>query len=119
MMAHPDMVAGPGLSDTAIMQAAKGRIVVKGGAEGYYGMGVMPGAMGADSPGLGIAIKISDGDGRDRARPAVALEVLRQLGVLSEEELAELADFGPKKDILNWRKLVVGEMRPAFTLNKN
>jgi L-asparaginase II len=119
MMAHPDIVAGPDRSDTALMQAAKGRIVVKGGAEGYQGIGVMPGAMGEGSPSLGIAIKISDGDGRDRARPAVALETLRQLGALSEEELAELSDYGPKKDVLNWRKIVVGEMRPTFTLNKN
>jgi len=56
MLAHPDMVAGTRRLDTDVMRACQGRVVVKGGAEGYYCMGVLsspaPGA-----PGLGIAIR--------------------------------------------------------------
>jgi L-asparaginase II len=35
MPAHPDMVAGPGAFDTMLMLAGRGKILVKGGAEGY------------------------------------------------------------------------------------
>jgi L-asparaginase II len=124
MMAHPDMVGGPDRFDTRLMEVCNGRILVKGGAEGYLAMGIMPGVRGADSPGIGIALKISDGDPESRSRvdpnsrvrPAVALEILRQLGIISEKELEALAAFGPVKPVTNWRKLVVGEGRPAFTL---
>ncbi len=119
MMAHPDMVGGPERFDTDIMQVGAGRIVVKAGAEGYQGIGLLPGALGKDSPALGIALKVSDGDGYGRARPAITLEVLCQLGALSPQDLEKLSAYGPMRNILNWRKLVVGEMRPVFTLEKN
>jgi len=116
IMSHPQMVAGPERFDTLIMQVGKKRIVVKGGAEGYQGMALMPGAMGENSPALGIALKVSDGDGRGRARPAVCIEVLRQLGALSGDDLKALENFGPTGDVINRRVIVVGEKRPAFTL---
>jgi L-asparaginase II len=126
MMANPDMVGGPGRFDTRLMETAQGHILAKGGAEGYQILGIMPGAMGADSPGVGVAIKISDGDSdsrtrtdpNSRARPAVALEVLRQLKVITEKELVALQELGPVKPVTNWRKLVVGESRPAFHLKR-
>ncbi len=117
MTAHPEMVGGPGRFDTELMEAAKGRVIVKAGAEGYEGIGILPGAAGPGSPGMGVALKIADGDGYGRARAAVTLEVLRQLGVLSAEELDSLAQHGPARPVQNWRKLEVGEMRPVFTLN--
>src|SRR3990170_3057378 len=79
MTAHPNMVGGPGRFDTRLMEVARGRIVAKGGAEGYQGLGLMPDALAPGSPGLGIAIKISDGDLKGRARPAIAIETLTQL----------------------------------------
>ena len=117
MMAHPDMVGGPDEFDTTLMQIAGGRLVAKGGAEGFQGMALLPGALGPGSSGLGIAIKISDGDGYHRAKAAVALEILRQLGLFSAAELDSLQSFGPTRAVTNWRKLVVGEMRPVFDLN--
>ena len=119
MMAHPDMVGGPGRFDTLLMQTLKGRVVSKGGAEGYEGMGVLLGAIGPGSGALGIALKISDGDGYGRAVSAVSMEVLRQLGIFSPNELETLNSFGPKRALQNWRKLVVGEMRPVFDLHLN
>jgi len=117
MMAHPDMVGGPGRFDTLLMEVAKRRMVVKSGAEGYLGLAVLPGAMGDESPALGIAIKISDGDGRGRVRPAVCLEVLRQLGALSPDELDLLTEFGPTGEVRNRRgDLIVGKQSPTFTL---
>lgn len=119
MTAHPEMVGGPQRFDTELMQIGGGKVVVKAGAEGFEGIGILPGALGPDSGALGIAIKISDGDSSGRARGAVSLEVLRQLGLFSADELAPLSAFGPSKPIQNWRKLVVGEMRPTFHLTRN
>ena len=116
MTAHPDMVRGPGGFDTELMRRRPGLIVAKGGAEGYQGLGIAAGALGPASPALGIALKIADG--QPRAVHAVALEALRQLGVLSEVDLAALAEFGfsPREPQKNHRGLVVGEARPCFTL---
>jgi L-asparaginase II len=116
MLTHPDMVGGPESFDTLVMSATSGRIVSKGGAEGFLAMGVMPGALGSGSPALGIALKISDGDLLGRARYAVGLEALRQLGGITSEELNLLANFGPVYPLQNWAKIVVGEARPNFKL---
>ena len=116
MMSYPDMVAGPGKFDTRLMEVAKGKIISKGGAEGYQQVGILPGVLGPDSPGLGIALKISDGDARSRARPAVILEILRQLGAITESEMEELSEFGPKFPLKNWREIIVGEAYPTFKL---
>jgi L-asparaginase II len=128
MMANPGMVAGPGRFDTRLMEICPGRIIAKSGAEGYLLIGVMAGSLGAGSPGIGIALKVSDGDislrrangeAYTRVRPAVALEILHQMGYITPAELAALADeFGPIRPVTNWRKLVVGEIRPNFKLNK-
>ncbi len=128
MMANPVMVGGPGRFDTRLMEVCSGRIVAKSGAEGYLLMGIQAGALGAGSPGVGIALKVSDGDislrkangdTYTRVRPAVALEILRQIGYIDPKELEALADeFGPVKPVINWRKLVVGEIHPAFTLQR-
>ncbi|MBI3159554.1 MAG: asparaginase [Chloroflexi bacterium] len=118
MLAHPEMVSGPGTFDTDLMLAAGGRILTKGGAEGYQGVCLMPGALAPDSPALGIAIKISDGDRRGWARPAVTLAVLAELGALSEAGLLALAKYGPRREVTNWRGLVVGEARSCFTLER-
>jgi L-asparaginase II len=129
MMANPLMVGGPGRFDTRLMEVCSGKIIAKGGAEGYMLLGIMGGGLGAESPGVGIAFKISDGDlarqkpngeTYNRVRPAVALEILRQMGYISDKNLESLAaEFGPVKPVTNWRKLVVGETRPAFTLQRS
>jgi L-asparaginase II len=118
MMTNPDMVGGPGRFDTALMQAGNGRILSKGGAEGFQAVGLLPGVLGPDSPGIGIAIKISDGDPTDRARNGVALAILQALGALTEAQLKQMSAFGPQVQLENFRKLKVGVSRPAFVLNK-
>jgi len=116
MMAHPVMVAGPEKFDTDLMTVADGRVFCKGGAEGYQIIGVMPGVLGEASPGLGIGIKISDGDPNGRARTSVSLTILESLGVLTRVDLDALESYG-NVQVRNWRKLIVGEVRPAFTLD--
>jgi L-asparaginase II len=88
----------------------------------------MAGILGAGSPGIGIAIKIADGDlsirksngeSYNRARPAVALEILRQMEYIDQKELEALAiDFGPTKPVVNARRLVTGVARSVFTLQR-
>lgn len=116
MMTHPDMVAGPGRFDTVAMGLLGERMFSKGGAEGYQGMGLLPGALGPGSPALGISFKIADGDPADRARNVVAIEILRQFGLLTQAQIDEhLADKAARPNT-NWRQFNVGEIRTAFEL---
>jgi len=117
MLAHPDMVAGPERFDTDLMYTT-GRILAKSGAEGFQALGLPPGIIGPGSPAIGITLKIADGDARGWARPAVALEILRRLGAVTENELGILNHYGPVRPISNWRGLVVGEAGPGFDLQR-
>jgi len=117
MTAYPEMISGPGGFDTEVMRRRPGQLVSKGGAEGYQGLGIAAGALRPDSPALGVAFKIADGG--ERAKPVVALEVLRQLGLFNEADFDALAefDYGPRLTLHNWRGLAIGEARPVFTLD--
>ncbi len=125
MTTHPEMVSGYGEFDEQLMHVGAGKIVCKRGAEGYQLIGLLPGVPGPDSPGVGIAVKVSDGDAArmaldlthsPRVRPAVVVEILRQLGALSSEQEQALAPFGPAKAVKNHRGLVTGQSRPVFEL---
>jgi L-asparaginase II len=111
--AHPEMVGGTvERFDTELMRAAGGRLVSKVGAEGVYTAAVLP---CREWPrGLGVAFKIEDGEDR-RARPTVAVEVLRQLGVLRDDALEAVRPYS-SFHVRNHRGDLVGEIRPAFVL---
>ncbi len=114
MTAQPIMVAGPGRFDSVAMELGQGKFISKGGAEGYQVVGILPGAIAPGSPSIGIAIKIADGDRIGRAKPIVATEILRKLGLLSEEQIrTDLAQLAARP-VTNWRNLEVGQMRPVF-----
>jgi L-asparaginase II len=119
------MVSGYGEFDEELMKAGDGKIVCKRGAEGYQIVGLLAGVLGSDSLGLGIAVKVLDGDASrmgsglesvNRVRPAVVLQILRQLGALSSKQEQALAGFGPEKSITNHRGIVTGTSRPVFNL---
>lgn len=94
MMAAPEMVGGSReSSDTQLMKARRGALVIKGGAESLRGIGLLRGARGANSAPGGVAIKIEDGDPNARANRAVTVEALAQLGVLDGAALERLADL--------------------------
>ena len=116
MTSHPFHVAGPGRLDTRLMETAPGKIISKAGAEAFQSIGVFPNAIKPGSPGLGIALKIAGGDQGKRAVKAVTLEILRQLGVLTNQELQGLADLGPVQTSRNQAGFVTGEARPCFQL---
>ncbi len=110
MTKYPEMVSGEGRLDTDLMRAVSGRVVSKGGAEGYHGLGLVI----DHGPALGVAIKIGDGEGRRGGHPVV-IEVLRQLGLLDDEALAALKNYHTWK-VTNHRGLEVGEVRANFKL---
>ena len=115
MGAYPELVGGTRERfDTEVMRATGGRVVSKVGAEGVYTAGALPCAVWPQ--GLGLAFKIEDGEDR-RARPTVAIECLRQLGVLDEEALAALTPYA-SFPIHNHRGDKVGEIRPNFELER-
>lgn len=116
MSTHPDMIAGPGEFDTLLMTAGEGRLVSKGGAEGYQAIGLLPGALGPGSPGIGITTKISDGSARRLASDAFSLAILHKLGLDLPWET--LSPFGPALSLKNYRKLEVGTASPCFELTR-
>lgn len=113
MIAHPEMVGGSkDRLDTELIRAANGKLISKIGAEGVYTVGVLP--CNEWPRGLGLALKIEDGNDH-RARPPAVIEALRQLGALANPDLAALASYAPIP-ITNHRGERVGEARAAFTL---
>ncbi len=113
MLEAPEMVGGTRQRlDTDLMRALPGQIVSKVGAEGVQLLGLLP--CPRYPRGLGIAIKIEDGDTR-RARDPVVLETLRQLGLFESGIPDSLAAYA-RSQVTNHRKLPVGEVRPAFDL---
>jgi L-asparaginase II len=109
MMNYPELVGGTERLDTILMQAARGRFISKIGAEGVWLCGVLPSP--AWTKGLGIAMKIEDGDDK-RARAVASIEVLRQLGIFEREKLR---DYSPLP-IKNRRGDVVGRVEAKIIL---
>jgi L-asparaginase II len=113
---HPEMIAGTKRLDSALIRVAKQKIFAKTGAEGAYALAVAPNDR--YPRGLGIALKIADGDFSHRARNIVVTDLLRQLEllgsaeILGDEELSKLDDGR----ILNARSIDVGEIRPMIQL---
>lgn len=106
MTDYPEMVGGTGRFCTDFMKVAKGRLFGKLGAESVY-------LIGDKKLGIGIAIKIEDGS--YRALYPAALEILRQLNILTREQLEQLMPhYMPK--LKNARGEEVGEIIPSFEL---
>ena len=115
MLTHPEMVGGATDSlDTALIRVTEGRVLAKAGAEGVFTGAAFPCERWPH--GLAIALKIEDGDGARRARRPATLELLRQLGVLSDTELSALPEYRDNL-IYNRRGENVGHAQAAFSLN--
>jgi L-asparaginase II len=118
MMANPEMVGGRhDRLDTSLMKAVPGRIVAKAGMEALRGMGIVAGprAGSSDAASSGIAVKIEDGGGYDRASWAVSVEALRQAGVLDEAALRQLGRYH-RPPILDPHGRLGAETVPEFEL---
>jgi L-asparaginase len=71
MSHHPAMVAGEGQFDTELMRLSEGQLVSKSGAEGIQ-------CIAHVGEGQGLAIKVMDG--AKRAKHAIAIHLLKQMG---------------------------------------
>jgi L-asparaginase II len=109
MLAHPYLVGGTGRLCTDLMQAWPGEIIAKVGALGIY-CATMP------RLGLGIALKVEDGD--TRAAGVALLAVVRQV-------LARAGEAGPdwntlssyaRPEIRNSRGVLTGTMETSGEL---
>ena len=112
MMNFPEMIGGSRRLDTLIMQAAPGKIISKVGAEGVYLAGILPNQRW--KTGLAIAFKVEDGDDQ-RARPVVAIDLLRRLGTLDASDDEKLGEYSPII-LKNRRGDAVGKIVPDFDL---
>ncbi|UBF23923.1 asparaginase [Kovacikia minuta CCNUW1] len=74
MTHHPTMIAGDGEFDTELMRLTEGELLSKGGAEGVLCIGRL-------DEGMGLTIKVMDG--AKRAKYAVAIHLLKQMGWIS------------------------------------
>jgi L-asparaginase II len=108
MTGHPDLVSGEARCDLAYMKAGAGDWVSKVGADAVQTIGIA-------SAGLGIAIKIADGN--VRALQCVTVSVLEQLGLLDESRRAQLAHYR-ETPLHNVRGSQVGSIRPVFSLRR-
>jgi L-asparaginase II len=76
MAAHPVLIAGAGRFNTDLVAALGDRLAAKTGAEGSIGVGLK-------GRGLGISIKVSDGN--SRALTSVVTALLHGLGLLVDD----------------------------------
>ena len=106
MAAHPFEVAGDGRACTDLMRAGDG-LVVKTGAEGAF-TAILP------DRGLGIALKINDGE--TRAAEIAMTSILVALGALDAAEPAVARWLSA--DLTNRRQIVCGETRADDVLGK-
>lgn len=109
MTRHPELVSGTGRNDLAFMQAGAGDWVAKIGADGVQVIGVR-------SAGLGIAIKLVDGN--MRALYTVAVAVLQQLGLVANPAATALAPW-LRPQLHNFMGLHTGEVRSQLNLIKD
>lgn len=101
MLANPEVIAGTGRLDSALMTAWPGRVLVKVGAEGVY-------AASLPGHGLGIALKVEDGD--IRAAAIALVSVLARL----LERLAP-REAWPLEALASWHEPLIRNTRGEVT----
>ena len=107
---QPFMVAGSGRMDTRVMERFGERVFMKVGAEGVY-CAALP------ERGLGIAIKIDDGNNA-RAAEVVVAAVIEACLPLTDLDAAFLRGFSDAP-LRNWNGIAVGALRASETLRKS
>ncbi|MEA5571874.1 asparaginase [Calothrix sp. UHCC 0171] len=100
MTHHPVLVAGDGEFDTELMRLTPGELVSKSGAEGVQCVGRL-------GEGMGLAIKVVDG--AKRAKYAVAIHLLQQMGWISPSSAQALSEKFMNVNQYN-RLEVIGEL---------
>ncbi|MEL6216952.1 MAG: asparaginase [Pseudomonadota bacterium] len=103
MMAHPLLIGGAVQVGTRLTRAMAGHGVAKSGAAGVY-TAILP------ALGLGVALKIDDGD--QAAAEAVIAAVLVRLGALDPD--APVHGVVTNQPLINSRGTVCGALRPSL-----
>jgi L-asparaginase II len=111
MSKNPDMVAGTRFFTTEFLRAGHGRWIGKEGAEGVYAVGVR--ASAARGRAAGLALKIEDGSAR--ARPAVTLQLMREMRWLPDSARRALRAF-ESPPVENASGAVVGSIEPEVSI---
>lgn len=105
-MAHPEMVAGTGRFDTAIMQALPGKVFTKTGAEGVFVIAI---------PELGLGAALKCRDGATRAAEVACAFLVESLLEEAESELSQDENNALKRlanpVLKNWNGIEVGSLR--------
>lgn len=86
MRQYPLLSSGEGRVDASLSLATKGRLICKDGAEGLLGMGI-------SDRGVGIAVKVLDGN--QRAHIPVVSSLMLDLGYINVDEAAALDKLMP------------------------
>ena len=105
--AAPFMVGGSGRFDSRVMQRLGERACIKVGAEGVY-CAALPGR------GLGVAIKIDDGNNARAAEVAMAA-VIEAFVRLDDDEAAFMRSLSAPR-LVNWNGIEVGALRASAVL---
>ena len=100
MMEHPYLVAGTTRACSELMIAAKGKAAIKGGAEAVY-TAILP------ERGIGVALKIEDGNAR--ASEAALAAILVRLGVVDAADPLVQKRLNPPQK--NCRGIAAAEIR--------
>jgi len=106
MTRHPDLVSGTARGDLMLMLTGSGDWVSKIGADGVQAIGIR-------SKGIGIAIRVADGN--RRALHVATVGVLQQLGLLDDPAATPMARMD-ERVIRNYRGIDVGRVEPLFSL---
>lgn len=105
--AQPHMVAGSGRVDTRLMQHFGARVCCKGGAEGVH-------CIALPELGLGVALKMDDGNNA-RAADVVTAALIERLLPCSDEDRAVARSMSDVR-LRNWNGIEVGRLRAAGLL---
>lgn len=109
--AHPEMIGGENRLCTYLNKIGKGSFFSKAGAEGMQLTGVV-------DRGIGIALKITDGDSSGRAKNTAMIETLIQMGLISEKQLKLAPKNLYKPDLPNLRGFDAQTVVPSFKVKK-
>jgi len=105
----PFMVGGTDRFDTRVMERLGERVFCKVGAEGMY-------CASLPERGLGVAIKIADGNNA-RAAEVVMAAVIESLVRLSDDEATFMRGFS-EPTLKNWNGIEVGALRATAGLRQ-
>lgn len=109
MTSYPEMVGGTERLCSDLMRVCGKKLFAKTGSSAYY-------AIGLKDKGIGLTFKMEDGN--SKIISAVILETLKQLDIITNEELKELDKYY-NIQYKNHKGEIVGHIETSFELIKD